>query len=341
MKFQSGDKVSFINEKLEGVVQKSLPGNQYRVEIEDGFTLDVNENEIVLQQAFLRQRVPAPEKQTVSKEIIPDPSSVFKDMKGFQLLILPVAQQVLNGKLQCWLINHTEAEQLYAITVYKDKSEELLKHGWLQSDEAVLITEYTREEYLESPRFRIRRIECQKGKVPVQSNRVVTTEFPSLVQIHPKLPSPYCFAGLYPLTAEDIVMNESPDLGLLAEKFGKVNAKAEDKPGSKSGITSTDKSVYRRFGLEPSLLEIDLHIEEIADDPSGIPAADMLAMQLGSFRRALDKALMTRQSELTVIHGKGNGRLKSAIRKELNDQGIRFEDAPYEKYGSGATRIIL
>jgi hypothetical protein len=340
MKFQSGDKVSFINEKLEGIVQKSLPANLYRVEIEDGFTLDVNENEIVLQQAFLR-RTASPEKQSISKEIIPELSAVFKDTKGFQMVILPLAQQVLNGKLQCWLINHTAAEQLYAVTVYKGKSEELLKHGLLLNEEAVLITEYTREEYLESPRFRIRWIECQNGKIPAHSNRVVTTEFPSLVQIHPKLPSPYCFAGLYPLNAEDVLMNESPDLEMLTEKFGKITVKAADKNPGKSGITSGDKSVYKRYGLNPSLLEIDLHIEELADDPSGIPAADMLALQLGSFRRALDKALLARQSELTVIHGVGNGRLKAAIRKELNEQGLRFEDAPYEKYGSGATRIIL
>jgi hypothetical protein len=47
MKFQPGDKVSFINEKQQGVVKKILTGNMVVVEIEDGFEFPVRENELV------------------------------------------------------------------------------------------------------------------------------------------------------------------------------------------------------------------------------------------------------------------------------------------------------
>jgi dsDNA-specific endonuclease/ATPase MutS2 len=47
MKFTPGDKVSFINEKQEGIVVKILPNNKVVVDIEDGFELTVSEKELV------------------------------------------------------------------------------------------------------------------------------------------------------------------------------------------------------------------------------------------------------------------------------------------------------
>jgi len=40
MNFLPGDKVSFINEKQDGVVVKLLPGNKILVAIEDGFEIE-------------------------------------------------------------------------------------------------------------------------------------------------------------------------------------------------------------------------------------------------------------------------------------------------------------
>src|SRR5688500_15880400 len=100
MKFHPGDKVSFINEKLVGVIQQIIPGNICGVEIEDGFTLDITESELVLQQSFLRKQTPVAASETKELPVaVADPSEVFKEVKGFQLLILPHAQQVLNGPL--------------------------------------------------------------------------------------------------------------------------------------------------------------------------------------------------------------------------------------------------
>ena len=46
-KFEQGDRVSFINEKQDGVITKLLSNGNYMVEIEDGFEIEATANELV------------------------------------------------------------------------------------------------------------------------------------------------------------------------------------------------------------------------------------------------------------------------------------------------------
>ena len=65
MKFQPGDKVSFINEKQQGVVKKNMPGNMVVVEIEDGFEFPVRENELVKIGNVLKEPTQAPPQKEI------------------------------------------------------------------------------------------------------------------------------------------------------------------------------------------------------------------------------------------------------------------------------------
>ena len=65
-------------------------------------------------------------------------------------------------------------------------------------------------------------------------------------------------------------------------------------------------------------LTIDLHIEEI---PGGrnIPKGQQLQFQIETFRKVVRQNLSHRGMKMTFIHGVGDGILKSAIRKELDE----------------------
>jgi DNA mismatch repair protein MutS2 len=60
-------------------------------------------------------------------------------------------------------------------------------------------------------------------------------------------------------------------------------------------------------------------------------------------QRYIDEAIMLRVSEVSILHGKGNGVLRSIIRNYLT--GIpevkHFEDASLETGGSGITQVTL
>ena len=72
-------------------------------------------------------------------------------------------------------------------------------------------------------------------------------------------------------------------------------------------------------------------------------AAEMLRLQLDTFEKHLDLAVAHGRSEITFIHGIGNGILKSELHKRLgrNKQVASFSDAKKEKFGYGATLVSL
>ncbi len=65
-------------------------------------------------------------------------------------------------------------------------------------------------------------------------------------------------------------------------------------------------------------LRVDLHIEAI---PGGrtVPKGQQLQFQLDTFRRTIRENLSHRGRTITFIHGIGDGILKAAIRKELDE----------------------
>ena len=53
MKVSVGDKVSFINEKLDGIVRSIVNNNFVKVEIDDGFIIDADVKQLVLIEKFI------------------------------------------------------------------------------------------------------------------------------------------------------------------------------------------------------------------------------------------------------------------------------------------------
>lgn len=73
-----------------------------------------------------------------------------------------------------------------------------------------------------------------------------------------------------------------------------------------------------RPGISAGGMTIDLHIEAI---PGGraIPKGQQLQFQMETFRKVIRENLRYRGRRLTFIHGTGDGILKAAIRKELDE----------------------
>ena len=99
----------------------------------------------------------------------------------------------------------------------------------------------------------------------------------------------------------------SDDKERTALKESKIKAKKTIHHGNKPQRTSTSGT-----------LTIDLHIEAI---PGGrnIPKGQQLEFQMDTFKRAVRENLPRRGLKICFIHGLGDGILKAAIRKELDE----------------------
>ncbi len=88
---------------------------------------------------------------------------------------------------------------------------------------------------------------------------------------------------------------------------------------------------------------IDLHIEKLLDDPSSLPARQYLGFQLSQGRRYLQEARQLGLDSVFLIHGVGEGKLKTALASMLKEMpGVAsFRNDFHPRYGSGATEVFF
>lgn len=105
--------------------------------------------------------------------------------------------------------------------------------------------------------------------------------------------------------------------------------KAEDK---------TEKKVTLK--ITSTIPEIDLHIEVLLENSSRLSAHEKFLFQLDTFKKFTNKMLTERQSKFVVIHGSGEGKLKSEIQFLLESRkGFRMHDKQVSNGKVGASLI--
>ena len=94
---------------------------------------------------------------------------------------------------------------------------------------------------------------------------------------------------------------------------------------------------------KPEVIEVDLHIESLLDDLSGLSNGDMLLVQMKEFRKVMDENLQRKGTKIVFIHGKGEGVLRKSILQELKYRykGCTWQDASFREYGYGATMVKI
>ncbi|MDR0686851.1 MAG: hypothetical protein LBF79_05290 [Dysgonamonadaceae bacterium] len=90
-------------------------------------------------------------------------------------------------------------------------------------------------------------------------------------------------------------------------------------------------------------LEIDLHIGQLVDNTRGMSNKDMLDYQLDTFRKIMNNHRTKKGQRIVFIHGKGDGVLRTALLGELRLKYPKTssQDAPFHKYGFGATLVTI
>lgn len=92
-----------------------------------------------------------------------------------------------------------------------------------------------------------------------------------------------------------------------------------------------------------SVIEIDLHIEELVPMHKHMSNREILEVQMRTFRRCVNQGINQRFSKIIAIHGIGAGTLKTSLRNYIQDKFhyMEVQDANYKKYGQGATEIVI
>lgn len=148
-----------------------------------------------------------------------------------------------------------------------------------------------------------------------------------------------CFVNIdglaIPYETEELVRVEYDELITphLNKKLKPKERAIEDRARNHlKGLTSADDATY----------ELDLHIHALLDHFEHMTNGEILQHQMLRCRAFIHEALDKRFPKVVIIHGVGEGVLKSEVHRFLDQQDhITYHDAPYRTYGFGATEVMI
>ncbi len=329
-KFKPGDKVSFKNEKLNGVVTDVFKNGKIKVLLDDGFEMDVQEKELIkINDATgdLEKLYKADE--TVFKDEIPL-AILFGKEGEVNLVTLPAEENsVLSGPVNFILENRTDYSIAFNFS-FKNQLDQLgVMMEMMAPKSKAEIGKYQRSELKKWNSIHLEILFFKAGEHkplrPVISDLSIL--LPELQQTQIHLKGRNAFSRLQLLySGEEFLINAEQ----LKNAF---MHKAKPEPGK---IISADLFSYS------TSKEVDLHIEALTDNYSELTNSEILEMQMITFRNSLNSAIVKKLKSITFIHGIGDGVLKRAIQAELKDyKGLKHQPAPMGKYGLGAIEIML
>ena len=112
-----------------------------------------------------------------------------------------------------------------------------------------------------------------------------------------------------------------------------LKAKVQQKNKKKESIFVKDKNEV--------VMEVDLHAEKLVKSTRGMDNYDVLSLQLRTAKHKVEYCISKSISKLVLIHGVGEGVLKSELNYLLNNYPVKYYDASYQKYGAGATEVYI
>jgi hypothetical protein len=329
MKLRIGDKVRFLNEKGEGIISRIKDKDTVFVEMQDGF------------------EIPFP-----TKQLVPIHTELILDKDAENIELNPEAHVAdaiyfviepdhdfpsLINDYKIYLFNASSFNLLYSYSIKDEEYFQTLKHGEVGPYQKVLLRQVKLQFFKE---YFYQKVECLlykntffKAQTPVAEVLHITpkglTDAKAIKHDEFKYPV-YAF-----LLKDEFTTQQNVEAELDAADLAKLKSIKEFK--SRGKISKSSREYLK--SLEK---EVDLHIEELVENTSGMSNFEILNIQLERFEKELDEAIEKNMKKIIFIHGVGNGRLRQEIASILRKtKGISYQDASYKEYGYGATQVNI
>lgn len=330
MTIRIGDKVRFLNDVGGGVVCGFKNKEIVFVEDEDGFEIPMLITECVIIESSAGPGMTTGNEPIAQKTPVVSVTE-FRDKKGFEayVAITPEFEDApLQGKLEMYLINDSNYYFYYLCEENKPNGE-AIADGLLHPNTHQPLGTFSAPELGEMSRMKVRLLPFMRGKEYNQLHAIEKVVAFNAV----KLSKSRSYEGTSFLSVNAHLMPLHKDM--VEESIKELGEK-------ELGKHQSPKSVLKSPKKSSELMEIDLHIEALLDDFSGMSKGEMLAHQISKFEETLKEYKGHKGQRIVFIHGVGNGRLKTDIRNSLQRKfKMDFQDASFREYGYGATMVII
>jgi hypothetical protein len=351
MDFKAGDKVLFLNEKGGGVISRVINEKIVHVAIEEGFEIPYAVTEL-LKIGAIGQGKGESDLELI-EEGIPGVTTIYdvtgdkgRTPEGAYLAMVPTNQEkALEGELDIFLINNSPFEMLFGLYLNQSGTFVGSEYGFVPSMSKLFLSQINRAQITDWVNGLAQIMFFRPGKADPLKPVSAGIKFKP-VALYKE--SSFSFEGVLRTKAfmvtlsltesleEKVVEPEltGTNIKLLNEKLNQGTGQAINQP--------TKSSFLDKHKVDDRIAEIDLHINELTENASGLSNADMLRLQMEYFHKCMEQAWVDKMVKVIFIHGVGIGTLKNEITRALSKiQGIEVYDAPYARYGMGATEVFF
>jgi len=335
MKYEVGDTILVLLTQEEGKVVEIMNERMVMIEVKGvRFPAYMDQIDFPYFKMFTEKR--KVEKKKVYIDTVKKEKAVVKiqEGQGVQLSFLPVFDKDVFDddvveKFKLYLVNkNTEGYHFTYNLLLNGKSFFELKNT-IRPQSDFYLHDVPFEELSDNPRFdfEFELSEPQKRKAPFYETSL-------------KLKGKQLFKKI-----EEIQLKNEP--GFAYTLFEQYPAKAEEEKVDLSRLGNAGFRVYdaaqARQHMEPARTVVDLHIEKLTDNWKHLSNFDILTLQLKTFEKYYELAVMHHQPALTIIHGIGAGKLRNEIHDilRLKKEVKSFVNQYTDRYGYGATEIYF
>ena len=354
--FKTGDRVKFLNDTGGGIVTRVVNNTAY-VENEDGFEVPASMSQLL--QVEVPQTESSPFTSVSAKAAIendtcrdvahrvsttpdyidlagnPDESNIDTSVNVL-LAWIPLRKKDRKTAYDLYLINDCSYHIMYVAAMISEGAYRGLQAGMLECDTTIHLTQIPGEDLNHITSIRLEVLFFKKGLyMPQEPMRyeLKIDEFYIMDAINYITNEFFDEKALiFNITEEHLmaeIENVAHEVQLHFVKQKQLVDQPVPKPAKKTPENDTE--------------EIDLHIEQLVDNPKVLTPAEMLDIQMKRFSFSLEEAIRNRKKRIVFIHGVGNGRLRLELQRNLKQKypKLRYQDASFKEYGFGATLVFL
>jgi hypothetical protein len=360
MKCKVGDRVRFLNDVGGGKVTRIVKNTVYVLD-NDGFEVPAMLSDIIVVNQSTESKYggvsdpgnhaeqdttpdkadsnivgneePSDLEDLAALDFLDDDKDSEGDMLGIHLAFVPTDQsKMVDSSQELYIINDSPYRTFYSISRWEGSLVKPIRAGFLYPDSKEMVKEFPRESLNADVTLNI---QCLFFK-----NRDYAPQQPEYYDLRIN-PTKFFRAGSY---AENDFFEERAILYSIADTQKEAILKTLTNSNIDKVIEQKDsvtKPPVKK--VEPEVEEVDLHIQELVDNPNDYTPGQIIEMQLARFKVTLEGGINSKARKMVFIHGVGNGKLKHELRKELdrNYPKLRYQDASFKEYGYGATLVYL
>lgn len=349
-----GDKVRFLSEVGGGIVRGFQGKDIALVEDEDGFEIPMLIKECVVVQTddyniplkSVKKPAPVAEAEEEEPEEEEDKPITYRapEIRGNDVLNVYLAyvpqdvKAISSTAFDAYLVNDSNYFIDYLYLSAEGKSWTLRSRGTVKPNMKMHLEEFGKGDLNSMEHVAVQLLAYKDDRTFLLKDavnmelRIDTVKF---YKLHTFQPSDF-FAE--PALIYDIVRDD--------EAARQVFVSADDIKEAllqKSVSDVPAKIRKKQHKVKNDIVEVDLHINELLDDTTGLGNAEMLNYQLDVFRKTLEEYKDKKGQKIVFIHGKGDGVLRRAILDELKRKYKNYpsQDASFREYGFGATMVTI